>query len=72
MDSIDALELDASFDEADGVLSSVSSGFLCLVNTISDNSRLQLASSIKSCKLWCQAGICFSLYHWKVKCQLLS
>ena len=48
-----------------------SSGFLCLVSTISDNSRLQLAPSIKSCKLWCQARyICLS--PRQVRCELLS
>ena len=34
---------------------SVSSGYLCLVSIHSDNSRLQLAPSIKCHKLWCQA-----------------
>ena len=34
--------------------SSVSSGFLDLVPTISDNSRVQLVTSTKSHKLWCQ------------------
>ena len=47
--------LGASFDEPDVMTSSVSSGFLSLVYTISDNSKLQLALSIKSHKLWCQA-----------------
>ena len=35
--------------------SSVSSGFLHLVSTLSDNSKLQLAPSIHTHKLWCQA-----------------
>ena len=48
MESTDITELDASFDEDNGMPSSVSLGFLCLVSTISDNSRMQLASSIKS------------------------
>ena len=54
-DSIDTLELDASFDETDAITSSVSEGLLHSVSTISDNSRPQDAPHIKSCKLWCQA-----------------
>ena len=46
--SIKTLELDVSIDDTDVVTSSVSSGFLCLVNIISDNSKLQLAPSIRS------------------------
>ena len=47
--------MDASLDEPDAIPSSVSSGFLHSVSTLSDNSRLQLAPSIRSHKLWCQA-----------------
>ena len=50
--SIDTPELDVSFDGADATPSSVSSGFLCLVCTVSDTSQLQLAPSFKSCKLF--------------------
>ena len=40
-------ELDTSLDEPDAITSSsVSSGFLCSVSTLSDNSKLQLAPSI--------------------------
>ena len=53
--SLEIPELDASLNEPDAILSSVSSGFLCSVSTLSDNSKLQLAPSIRSCKLWCQA-----------------
>ena len=53
--SLETPELNAPLDEPDVVPSSVSSGFLCLVSTLSDNSKLQLAPSIRSCKLWCQA-----------------
>ena len=53
--SLETPELDASLDEPDAIPSSVSSGFLCSVSTLSDNSKLQLASSIESCKLLCQA-----------------
>ena len=55
LQTVDTPELDASSDEADVILSSVSSGFLCLFSTISDTSRLQLAPSIKSHKLLFQA-----------------
>ena len=58
-DSIDTPELDASFDEADTMPSSVSSWFLCLVNTHSDNFRLQLPPTIKCFTLWCQARALF-------------
>ena len=51
-DSIKTQELDASFEKPDGVLSSVSSEILCLVSTISNTSKLQLAPSIKSHKFW--------------------
>ena len=55
-DSLETLELDTSLDESDAITSSsVSSGFLCLVSTLSDNSKPQLASSIHTRKLWCQA-----------------
>ena len=53
MDTVNTLELAASFDESES--SPVSSGFLCLVSIGSYNSIMQLASSIKSCKIWCQA-----------------
>ena len=53
--SLETPELNASLGEADTIPSSVSSGFLCSVSTISDNSKLQLAPSIRSHKLWCQA-----------------
>ena len=50
-DSIDTLELDASFEEFHGVPSLVLSAFPCSVGTISDTSKLQLAPSIKCHKL---------------------
>ena len=49
-DSVNMPKLDA-----DVLPSLVSSGFLHSVSSISDTSRLQLALSIKSGKLWCQA-----------------
>ena len=54
-DSLETPELDTSLDEPDAITSSVSSGFLHLVSTLSDNSKPQLAPSIRSHKLWCQA-----------------
>ena len=42
-------------DEPDAITSSVSSVFLCLVSIISDTFKPQLAPSIISHKLWCQA-----------------
>ena len=53
--SLETPELNASLDEPDAVPSSVSSGFLHLVSTLCYNSKLQLAPSIRSHKLWCQA-----------------
>ena len=53
--SLETPELDTSLDEPDAIISSVSSGFLHLVITLSDNSKPQLAPSITSHKLWCQA-----------------
>ena len=55
--SVDPIKLDASFDDPDDVASSLSSGFLHLVSTLSDTSKLQVAPSIKSDKLWCQARV---------------
>ena len=55
-DSLKTPELDTSLEEPVAVTSSsVSSGFLCSVSTLSDNSKLQLAPSIHTCKLWYQA-----------------
>ena len=54
MDSVDTPEPDASFDGADAMPSPVSSGFLYSINTVFDNSRPQLASSIKSYKFCLQ------------------
>ena len=56
-DSLEAPELDTSLEEPDVITSSVSSGFLCLVSTLSDNSKPQLAPTIWTCKLWCQARV---------------
>ena len=53
-DSIKTPELDTSLDDPNVITSSVSSGFLCSVSSISDTSKPQLAPSIRSCKLWYQ------------------
>ena len=52
-DSRETPELNTSLDEPDVITSSVSSGFLCSVSTLSDISKLQLAPSIRSHKLCC-------------------
>ena len=52
--SLETPELDTYLDEPDAIPSSVSSEFLCSASALSDNSKLQLAPSIRSCKLWCQ------------------
>ena len=50
-DSLETLELDTSMEEPDAVTSSsVSSGFLCSVSTLSDNSKPQFASTIHTYK----------------------
>ena len=54
-DSLETPELDTSLFEPDAITSSVSSGFLHSVNTLSDNSKPQLSPSIRSHKLRCQA-----------------
>ena len=53
--SVNTPEPDMFFAEAVVIPSLVSLGFLHLLSTYSDNSRLQLASSIKCCALWYQA-----------------
>ena len=53
-DSLERPELDISLDEPDIITSSVSSEFLHLVCTLSDNSKPQLAPSIDTHELWCQ------------------
>ena len=53
--SLETSKLDVSLDEPDAIPSSVSSGFLCSVSTLCDNSKLQLAPSIRSHTLWYQA-----------------
>ena len=55
-DSLETLEWDTSLEEPDAVTSSsVSSGFLHSVSALSDNSKPQLAPSVHTHKLWCQA-----------------
>ena len=53
--SLETPELDTSLIGPDAIMSSVSSVFLHLVSTLSDNSKLQLPPGIRSHKLWCQA-----------------
>ena len=54
-DSVSTPELDEFLDENDAIPSSVSSGSLHLISTVSDTTRPQLAPSIEFQKLWCQA-----------------
>ena len=53
--SLETPELDTSLDGPDAITFSDSSGFLSLVRTLCGTSKLQLAPSIRSCKLWYQA-----------------
>ena len=62
-DSLETPELDAFFDKPDTMTSSVTYGFLCLVSTISDNSKPQLAPSIKCHKLCFEARVLVLPYH---------
>ena len=57
IDSIEAPEFDTSLDEPETVTFSVSSGFLHLICTILDTSKLQLVPSIWSHKMWCQVRV---------------
>ena len=52
--SLETPELGTSLDEPDAIPSSVSSGSLHSISTLSGNSKLQLGPSIRSHKLWCQ------------------
>ena len=56
-DSLETPKLDTSLEEPDAITSSVSSGFLHSVSTLSDNSKPQLAPTIWTHKLWCKARI---------------
>ena len=55
-DSIEPPELDTSFDKPDAVTSSVSSGFLHSVSTISNTCKPQLALRIRSHQLGARLG----------------
>ena len=55
INSLETPELDTSLDEHDAITSPDFSGYPCLVSYLSDNSKPQLAPSIRSCKYWCQA-----------------
>ena len=54
-DSLETPESDTLLEEPDAITSSVSSGFLHSVCTLSDNSKPQLVPSIHTRKLWSQA-----------------
>ena len=53
--SLETPELDTSLDEPDAITSSVSSRFLHSFSTLSDNSKLWHAPSIRTCESSCQA-----------------
>ena len=61
--SVKTPKLGASLDEAYAIPSSVSSSFLCSFKSVSDTSRPQLAPSIKSHEIWCQAGALLCLFY---------
>ena len=67
-DSLETPELYVPWDEPDAIPSSVSSGFLHLVSTLSDNSKAQLAPSIGSHKLGARLGLFFPLCLWLSRC----
>ena len=72
-DSLKTPELDASLDEPDVVTSSsVSYGFLHSVCTLSDNSKPQLAPSIRIHKLWCLARALLAPCLWLPRCWHLN
>ena len=67
-DSLKTPELDTSLEEPDAVMSSsVSSGFLHSVSTLSDNSKPQLVPRIRTHKLWCQARALLTPVSWATK-----
>ena len=72
-DSLETPELETSLEELDAISSSsVPSGFLCLVCTLSDNSKPQLALSIQTHKLWCHARLFLPLCLWLPRGQHLN
>ena len=66
MESVNIAELDASFNEVDFMPSLFSLFRVSVLSLFSDNSRPQLAHSIKLCKLWAWLGLCFCLYDRQV------
>ena len=58
MHSVNTQELDASFDEANAVPYSFSSGFVNLVSTISNTSRLQFLLAFNLINYGAMIGIC--------------
>ena len=60
-DFFNPLLLNASSKELDVITSSVSSVFLNYNSTLSDSSKLHLATRVKSNILWCQASVLLSL-----------
>ena len=71
-DSLEALELDTSPEEPDAMTSSVSSGFLHSVSTLSDNSKLQLAPTIQTRNCDARLRLFLHLCLWLPRCQHLN
>ena len=72
-DSHKTPELDTYLEESDAITSpSVSSGFLYLVSTHSDKSKLQLAPSIHTPNCGARLGLFLPLCLWQPRCQHLN
>ena len=70
--SIETPELDMFLDESDAIASSVSSGFLHLVSTLSDNSKLQLLLALGLINCGASLGPFLHLCLWLPRCQHLN
>ena len=71
-DSLETPELDTSLEKPDAITSSVSSGFLCSVNTFSDNSMPQLALAFVLVNLGTRLGLFLPLCVWLQICLHLN
>ena len=70
--SIKTPELDTSLDMPDAITSSVSSGFLPSISTISDNSKLQLFLAFGLINYGARLGPFLHLCPWLPRCQHLN
>ena len=71
-DCLETPELDTSYEEPDVISSSVSTGFHCLVSTVSDTCKPQLDSSVRSHNYGARLGHFFYLCLWPPRCQHLN